>query len=193
MKNLAGFQNLDKVLQDLKTKKRLRFDEICELLFTFDFAELNRVFPLSTIEVKDEEYVRIPIYNDEFVALLMVWGKDNCTAIHDHENYDGRIKVLKGSLTEVSYRENSNFIEYDSRAFATEGDIFPEDLGGIHSMINTHDGISVTMHIYRTNKINLEGVRLFDTENRKIAWLSDQATSCSWNLPAEAYQKIEQI
>ena len=80
MKNLAGFQNLDKVLQDLKTKKRLRFDEICELLFTFDFAELNRVFPLSTIEVKDEEYVRIPIYNDEFVALLMVWGKDNCTA-----------------------------------------------------------------------------------------------------------------
>ena len=63
-------------------------------------------------QVPNETYVRIPVYNDEFVAILMLWGIDNCTAIHDHSNYDGRIKVLKGSLTEVSYRENSNFIEY---------------------------------------------------------------------------------
>ncbi|HQD45604.1 MAG TPA: cysteine dioxygenase family protein [Kaistella sp.] len=193
MKIMAGVQNLEQVLHDLKTKKRLSFNEICDLLFTFEYDDFNRIFPLSKTEVPNETYVRIPVYNDEFVAILMLWGIDNCTAIHDHSNYDGRIKVLKGSLTEVSYRENSNFIEYDSRAFAHEGDIFPEEFGGIHSIINNADEISVSLHIYRTDKLNLEGVRVFDTENRRIGYLSNKATSCSWNLENEAYQKVVEI
>lgn len=193
MKTTVGVQNLEQVLHDLKTKKRLGFDEICDLLFTFDYSDFNKVFPLSSMEVPNETYKRIPVYNDEFVAILMIWGIDNCTAIHDHGNYDGRIKILKGNLTEVSYRENSNFIEYDSRAFAQEGDIFPEDLGGIHSITNNSDEVSVSLHIYRTSQLNLNGVRIFDTEKRRIGILSENATSCSWNLPENAYKKIENI
>ena len=80
---MAGVQNLEQVLHDLKTKKRLSFNEICDLLFTFEYDDFTRIFPLSKTEVPNETYVRIPVYNDEFVAILMLWGIDNCTAIHN--------------------------------------------------------------------------------------------------------------
>ena len=57
---MAGVQNLEQVLHDLKTKKRLSFNEICDLLFTFEYDDFNRIFPLSKTEVPNETYVRIP-------------------------------------------------------------------------------------------------------------------------------------
>ncbi|MBU8882590.1 cysteine dioxygenase family protein [Kaistella sp. DKR-2] len=193
MKTQFDDPGLAHVLEDLRTKKRLNFEEICDLLFTFKYDDFNEIFKISDMKVSSETYLRIPVYSDQCVAILMIWGKDNFTAIHDHGNYDGRIKILKGSLSEVSYRENPNFIEFDALTVAKEGDVFPEELGGIHSIINNADEISVSLHIYRTEQLNLEGVRVFDTENRKIGYLSSEATSCSWDLPANAYQKIIDI
>ena len=193
MKVSAGLQNLRQVLDDLKHKKPLSFEEICDLLFTFDYNDFNKVFPLSQTKVENSTYQRIPIYNGETVAFIMLWGVDNCSAIHDHGNYDGKIKILKGSLTEVSYRKNSNFIEDDARTFANEDDIFSEELGGIHSIINNSDSVSASLHIYRTDKLNLEGTTIFDTENRRTAVLSDQATSCSWNLPENCYREVTYV
>ncbi|KMQ70677.1 cysteine dioxygenase [Chryseobacterium koreense] len=190
MKNTAGLQSLRQVLDDLVTKKPLSFEEICDLLFTYDYNDFNKIFPLSVTEVERGTYQRIPIYSGDVVAFIMLWGIDNCSAIHDHGNYDGRIKILKGSLTEVSYRKNSNFIEYDARTFANQGDIFAEELGGIHSIINNCEEISASLHIYRTSKLDLEGCKIFDTENRRIAILSKEATSCSWDLPENCYKEI---
>ncbi|WP_234108826.1 MULTISPECIES: cysteine dioxygenase [Chryseobacterium] len=193
MKNTAGLQSLKQVLDDLATKKPLSFEEICDLLFTYDYNDFNKIFPLSQTKVENGTYLRIPIYSGEVVAFIMLWGIDNCSAIHDHGNYDGRIKILKGSLTEVSYRKNSNFIEYDARTFANQGEIFAEEMGGIHSIINNSDEISASLHIYRTSKLNLEDCKLFDTENRRIAILSSKATSCSWDLSPDCYKEISYI
>ena len=184
---------LSHVLQHLRTKKRLNFEEICDLLFTFRYEDFDSVFHLSQREIGGESCLQIPVFEDDPVAVLMIWGSDNCTAIHDHGSYDGRIKILKGSLGVVNYRENSNFIEFNSLAVGGEGDIFNEELGGIHSIINNENGISVSLHLYRREQLNLEGVRIFDTEHRKIAYLSSEAESCAWGLPENAYTKIIQI
>ena len=112
MKTDGGIQNLEKVLLDLKTKKNLSFEDVCDLLFTFQFQDFDELFQISPLEVPNETFMRVPVYHDEFVAALKIWGINNNSAIRDHSNYDAKIKVLKGSLTEVSYRENSNFIEY---------------------------------------------------------------------------------
>lgn len=170
------------------------FDETVRELFRYNYSDYNQWFEISKLSVERETYKRVPVFrSQECVAILMIWGKDNTTAIHDHNNYDGRIKVLKGSLTEVSYRENSNFIEYNGVGTAYEGQIFPEEYGGIHSIVNNSDGISVSLHIYRTSELNLKGVRLFDTEKRRVAWLNDNASSCSWKLPEDSYEKIINI
>ena len=193
MKTDGGIQNLEKVLSDLKTKKSLSFEDVCDLLFTFQFKDFDELFQISPVEVPNETFMRIPVYHDEFVAALKIWGTNNDSAIRDHSNYDAKIKVLKGSLTEVSYRENSNFIEYDSKATARTGDLLVEQQGDINSIINNSQGISVSIHVYRTPKLKLEGVRIFDTEKRRIAILSAEAKACSWNLPENNYQKIIQI
>lgn len=193
MKTDGGMQNLEQVLLDLKEKKSLSFDDVCDLLFTFQFKDFDELFQISPLEVPNETFMKIPVHHDEFVAALKVWGVSNYSAIRDHSNYDAKIKVLKGSLTEASYRENSNFIEYDSKATARVGDILVEEQTDINSMINNSEGISVSLHIYRTPKLRLEGVRIFDTENRRIAFLSNEAKACSWNLPENNYEKIIQI
>lgn len=193
MKKGEGVNNLDKVLLDLKTKKNLSFDDVCDLLFTFQFKDFDELFQISPLEVPNETFMRIPVYHDEFVAALKIWGINHYSAIRDHSNYDAKIKVLKGSLTEVSYRENSNFIEYDSKATARIGDLLMEERSDINSIINNSEGISVSIHVYRTPKLQLEGVRIFDTETRRIAYLSNEAKACSWNLPENSYKNIIQI
>ena len=193
MKTTGGIQNLEQVLLDLKTKKNLNFDDVCDLLFTFQFKDFDELFQITPLEVPNETFMRIPVYHDEFVAALKIWGINNNSAIRNHSNYDAKIKILKGSLTEVSYRENTNFIEYDSKATARTGDLLMEEQQDINSIINNSEGISVSLHVYRTPKLRLEGVRIFDTENRRIAILSPEAQACSWNLPESSYQKIIQI
>ena len=184
---------LSHVLDDLKIKKRLNFDEICDLLFTFSYSDFDSVFHLTEREVSRDRVIRIPVFEDEPIAILTIWGEDSCTAIHDHGSFDGRIKILKGSLGVVNYRENSNFIEFNSLAVGGEGNIFTEQLAGIHSIINNENDITVSLHLYRSDELNLEGVRIFDTEHRKVAHLSHLAKSCSWDLPENAYTKIIQI
>ena len=50
--------------------------------------------------------------------------------------------------------------------------------------------LSVSLHIYKTPELNLSGVRIFDTEKKRWAVLTDKAPSCSWNLPDEAFEKV---
>lgn len=184
---------LELVLENLTTKKALSFDEFCELLFTFKFEDFDELFGILDLKVQTETYLRIPIIQADFTAFLKVWGIKNYSSIRDHKNYDSKIKVLKGSLTEVNYRENSNFIEYDSKAIMRTGDIFIEEQSGINSIINNSEDISVSLHICRTAEIQLEGIRIFDTEKRKIGLLSREAKSCNWEIPNNSFQKITQL
>jgi predicted metal-dependent enzyme (double-stranded beta helix superfamily) len=182
--------NLNNTLENIKNKS-LSYDEVSEILFSFDFQDYNEIFKINELNIPEKTYRRLPVFNNEnCVAILMLWGINNKTAVHDHKNYEGKIKVLKGELTEVYYKETKNFIEYEGAGVAMEGLIFEEEMGGIHSMVNNKSTLSVSLHIYKTSQINLSGVRIFDIENKKWAVLTDKAPSCSWNLPEEAFEKI---
>lgn len=182
--------NLNNTLENIKNKS-LSYDKVSEILFSFDFQDYNEIFKINELNIPEKTYRRLPVFNNEnCVAILMLWGINNKTAVHDHKNYEGKIKVLKGELTEVYYKETKNFIEYEGAGVAIEGLVFEEEMGGIHSMVNNKSTLSVSLHIYKTSQINLSGVRIFDIENKKWAVLTDKAPSCSWNLPEEAFEKI---
>ena len=183
-------KNIKYTLENLK-KENISFDIVAENLFSYDYQDYNEIFKIDQIEVPEKTYKRLPVFNNEnCVAILMLWGVNNKTAVHDHKNYEGKIKVLKGELTEVYYKETKDFIEFEGAGVAIEGLVFEEEKGGIHSIVNNKNALSVSLHIYKTSELNLDGVRIFDVENKKWAVLTDKATSCSWNLPEEAFEKI---
>ena len=186
-------KNLNETLENLK-KGNVSFDDVTENLFSYSYEDYNEIFKIDQIEVAEKTYKRLPVFNnDNCVAILMLWGNNNKTAVHDHKNYEGKIKVLKGELTEVYYKETEDFIEYEGAGVAIEGLVFEEELGGIHSIVNNKNVLSVSLHIYKTPELNLSGVRIFDTEKKRWAVLTDKAPSCSWNLPEEAFEKIYQL
>jgi len=183
-------KNLNETLENLK-KGNVSFDDVTENLFSYSYEDYNEIFKIDQIEVAEKTYKRLPVFNnDNCVAILMLWGNNNKTAVHDHKNYEGKIKVLKGELTEVYYKETEDFIEYEGAGVAIEGLVFEEELGGIHSIVNNKNVLSVSLHIYKTPELNLSGVRIFDTEKKRWAVLTDKAPSCSWNLPDEAFEKV---
>ena len=183
-------KNIKYTLENLK-KDHVSFDIVAENLFSYDYQDYNEIFKIDQIEVPEKTYKRLPVFNNEnCVAILMLWGVNNKTAVHDHKNYEGKIKVLKGELTEVYYKETKDFIEFEGAGVAIEGLVFEEEKGGIHSIVNNKNALSVSLHIYKTSELNLDGVRIFDVENKKWAVLTDKASSCSWNLPEEAFEKI---
>lgn len=186
-------KNIEYTLENLK-KDHVSFDIIAENLFSYDYQDYNEIFKIDQINVPEKTYKRLPVFNNEnCVAILMLWGVNNKTAVHDHKNYEGKIKVLKGELTEVYYKETKDFIEFEGAGVAIEGLVFEEEKGGIHSIVNNKNALSVSLHIYKTSELNLDGVRIFDVENKKWAVLTDKAPSCAWNLPEEAFEKIYQL
>ena len=183
-------KNIKYTLENLK-KDNISFDIVAENLFSYDYQDYNEIFKIDQINVPEKTYRRLPVFNNEnCVAILMLWGVNNKTAVHDHKNYEGKIKVLKGELTEVYYKETKDFIEFEGAGVAIEGLVFEEEKGGIHSIVNNKNALSVSLHIYKTSELNLDGVRIFDVENKKWAVLTDKAPSCTWNLPEEAFEKI---
>ena len=186
-------KNIKYTLENLK-KDNISFDIVAENLFSYDYQDYNEIFKIDQIEVPEKTYRRLPVFNSEnCVAILMLWGVNNKTAVHDHKNYEGKIKVLKGELTEVYYKETKDFIEFEGAGVAIEGLVFEEEKGGIHSIVNNKNALSVSLHIYKTSELNLDGVRIFDVENKKWAVLTNKAPSCTWNLPEEAFEKIYQL
>ena len=98
-------KNLNKTLENLK-KVNANFNEVAENLFSYNLNDFNEIFKIDQINVAEKTYKRLPVFNNEnCVAILMLWGQNNKTAVHDHNNYEGKIKVLKGELTEVYYKE----------------------------------------------------------------------------------------
>ena len=89
-------KNIKYTLENLK-KDNISFDIVAENLFSYDYQDYNEIFKIDQIEVPEKTYKRLPVFNNEnCVAILMLWGVNNKTAVHDHKNYEGKIKVLKG-------------------------------------------------------------------------------------------------
>lgn len=186
-------KTLSSTFESLKNNSA-NFNTVVEELFSYNFDEYNQVFNIDSIDIPEKTYKRLPVFNNEnCVAILMLWGVGNKTAVHDHKNYNGMIKVLKGNLTEIYYNEKDDFIELGGEGVAPEGAIFEEEFGGIHSIVNNETTYSVSLHIYQTPQLNLNGVRIFDVENKKWAVLNEKAASCSWNLPEEAFENIYSV
>ena len=101
----TSVMNLQDVLNNIK-QKNVSFEEAVEALFQFNYQDYNAIFKIDEVEIPHKAYLRLPVFNNEnCVAILMLWGVENKTAIHDHKNYDGRIKAVSYTHLDVYKRQ----------------------------------------------------------------------------------------
>ncbi len=175
---------LAEILRQLTDGTPRGFEEFCTMFFRFNYIDFDEYFGLSALTPVPEQCIQIPVFRGKFIAELLLWGPDTCTAIYDHSIFEVNIKVLEGLLTEVHYRENQNFIEYDGVTTSLAGHIFPHEQTGIQALVNSSGGRSASLHLFNTSVFNLSGVRIFDTLRRKVLQLSGTSESCPWYQPS---------
>jgi hypothetical protein len=120
----------------------------------------------------------------------MVWGKTAGTAIHGHAGFEGTVKVIQGAIREEKYEFSDSKIRQISSGIFFPGEILPEDIDTIHSIINQNYAYSVTLHIYNTGRNTLAGTVLYDPDTKKIGILNDLAKTTSWNEDPTAFKCI---
>jgi cysteine dioxygenase len=140
--------------------------------------------------VPHSEYLRIPVYTGNCVAILMIWGINGGTAIHGHGGIEGTVIVLKGIVKEEKFRFSGTDVELVSSKIHVPGDVLEEDQETIHSLFNRDETWSVTLHIYNTNLNSLSGTIMYDAENKRVGILNDLAKTTSWKEDPKSFRAI---
>ena len=126
-----------------------------------DFKNILEQAKITAEDVKnycffsDHYYTRNLVYADDtFELIVLCWRGQQQTPIHDHNNSDGWLSVIQGSVVETIFEWNK-----DSKDAKLENIISEEELGaglvshvnddiGVHSIRNPDEGESVTLHLY---------------------------------------------
>jgi predicted metal-dependent enzyme (double-stranded beta helix superfamily) len=169
------------------------FNEVRDILFKYDYKDFEDLFHPEEAEVEDGTYFRMPVYNGRCSVFIMLWGPNAETAIHDHKDYDGYVKILKGSLNEINYITSDGFIAKGEEISGSTGDSLYADYGAIHCVINRSKELSVSLHVYNTSQPGLKGVRIFDFGKRLIGILNEKAKRSSWDIPEAGFSKIIKV
>ena len=120
---------------------------------------------------------------------MLVWGGKAVTDIHDHAASTAKIKVLQGKIKEQKYSVGNGF-NIDCEMIYSTGNTFDESPNDIHRVTNVSNDFSISLHIHNTDSPTLDGVRIFDSENRKVGYLNSSAKSSTWNQPPSAIDKL---
>jgi quercetin dioxygenase-like cupin family protein len=167
------------------------FEEICTKFHAGSWDDYRSFVPPGIADpLTQDEYYRIPVYKGECMVILMLWGPGATTALHDHGGSRGRVKVLKGSVTEERYTFDGSRLELISSNKGQPGDILNVSVNDIHSVRNHEDEMSVTLHVYETNSNSFEGTKIYDRENRRVGVLNGMATRATWREKPEAFSSI---
>ena len=109
------------------------------------------------------------VRNENYELILICWEKGQKTPVHCHNNQECWIYVVKGEFVEQRYvKSNKPFqeIEAERKMQLKKGEIsYMNDNMGFHSLLNTNDGSSMSLHLY----INpIDECSVFNRENGKF-------------------------
>jgi len=169
------------------------FNEVKDILFKYDYKDFKDLFHPERAEVGEGTYFRMAVYNGRCSVFMMLWGPNAITAIHDHKDYDGYVKILKGSLTEIDYLPSDGFITRGEERSGSQGDSLYADRGAIHCVLNRTTELAVSLHVYNTDQPGLKGVRIFDFEKRLIGILNEKAKRSSWDISEACFGEIIEV
>lgn len=142
MKSLENIQELIKLLSE---SPKTHYNSV---LHNFDFDAID----FKSFESwASEKYTRNCLYKDEqFELLLICWDAGQETSIHNHDGEDCWVCVLRGEMEEVFYSlDQSNGLKEEGSRFILPHQLsFMNDKIGLHKLVNSYQGKSVSLHVY---------------------------------------------
>jgi len=124
---------------------------------------------------------------------VLYWPPLAESAVHFHSGFYGYVLVLEGEGENIEYRLSEGIMCEKRRILCTKGGIMNEPDGTIHKIRNASNSKPlITLHLYVPALANLDGLALYDLENKKIGILNEKALNASFNEPKEHFHSIEE-
>ncbi len=98
-----------------------------------------------------DNYSKISVEkNEAFELVLICWEKEQQSPIHNHDIDEAWTYILKGELTEEVYQNNDNPTLEDTLVLSQKNiSSIKKEGGNVHRLINSYDGRSVSLHLYK--------------------------------------------
>ncbi len=126
---------------------------------------------------KDSRYTRNCISScEEYELLLMCWGKNHKSPVHNYSFQQGWIKVLEGELTIQRYemdREELCCHKKEMLSIKAGESTYLNDNMGFHEVFNTNEGNTISLHLTIEKVTNWEVFRACRQETIKVKPLLD--------------------
>lgn len=141
-----NLQTIDDLITALNDEERTTFGHIIRSL------EIEPEDVLKYASWQEDTYTRNCIIdNGDFQLILLCWEPGQKTPVHDHGGQECWVKVIQGELEEVLYNKDEGSDElFEVRSAVSEvGHVtYMKDYMGFHSLENTSDQRSLTLHLY---------------------------------------------
>lgn len=141
---------------------------------------------------KSKTYLRKQLQIEHLECILIYWPPQVQSAIHQHTNFFGVVKILEGTLDNNHYYfENHQLTNLGFERFL-ESALIKEPSNTIHRLSNSNNKGAYSLHFYFPKKRTLEQVKIFNPESQSIATLNQNASSASWNEPNSSFLNLEE-
>jgi len=100
----------------------------------------------------NDNYSKISIEKDELYELVLIcWEKEQQSPIHKHNLTEAWTYILKGELTEKIYVGTEKNPPLENTIILTQKDIssIKKESKKVHRLINSYNGRSVSLHLYK--------------------------------------------
>ncbi len=127
-----------------------------ECLTLFDFQEIMNGTDFSEFDFSEyltfdqDSYARNSIFkNEKFELLLVGWMPGQKSEIHDHGASECIMACLRGCLLENRYQKTQGkLIKLQTSKLLENNVAHINNDVGLHEIINIHNGISISLHLY---------------------------------------------
>jgi len=164
--NSITLYELAKNITEIFSKENICIEDVQKLLSTYD-TQLQQDWR-DYVAFDDFKYTRnlVDVGNEKFELMLIGWGEDQQSSIHDHAGSHCFMKVVDGSVEESLYEwpqdNDSNNMQFNNdsdndknmklkqpKKIHSDGTLYINDSIGLHRIANPSlTKKAVTLHIY---------------------------------------------
>lgn len=113
-----------------------------EILENFNLDE--HLFPLPARSEKKRFLLE---KNEDWELVLMIWGPDSKSPIHDHGGSSCWARLLKGHLTEKTFFKQNLLLVFEANLELHKINFVDKD-EGVHQLTNSSNEMAYTIHLY---------------------------------------------
>lgn len=181
---------LDKIKQT--RPEQLSYEWLGEFVHTIDIASLDYKSFLPELP-KTGGYSRHILCLEPFECVLLHWQPGAESAVHHHEGFWGYVLCLEGEIENITYKHEDGELLESKGMRALPGGVIDEPDGVIHKIVNSRkDQPLITLHFYYPALETLDGLKLYDLANRRLAELNEKAATASFDQDEACFRSIKE-